>query len=139
MNGRYLIVENEKQEELLYFIADFLWNHGNEVIVQNNFQDIEYYHLFLNENPCVIIVNEENFSVTENILKKIEQKTDNMIIHFSKTGVYTNVIPFPHKIFQFERLCKSELNCFFYWCKKLNLFENNRVNQNIFFKQKYII
>lgn len=124
MNGRYLIIKNNQQEELLYAIADFLWNNGNEVIVQGNFYDENYYSTFLRRKPCVITIDEDVFSETQMSIAEREVKYKSL--HFSTTGVYTNVIPFPHRIFPFVRLNKSELNRFFDWCIKLNLFLVNK-------------
>lgn len=124
MNDRYLILENKLHEELTYTIADFLWNNGNEVIVQNNFFDDKYYQNFLRKNPCIITIDDNNFSKSEKWMKDNLFQNDEMAICFSPTGVYTNVIPFPHKIFDYNALTKSQLNLFFEWCMKLNLFSS---------------
>lgn len=126
MNGRYLIIKNNQEEELLYDIADFFWNNGNEVIVQGNFYDDNYYSTFLRKKPCVITIDENDFSENQNQMVIDEREIKYILIHFSTTGVYTNLIPFPHRIFQFERLDKSELHRFFDWCVRLNLFSVNK-------------
>jgi len=127
MNDRYLILENKQYEELTYKMADFLWNNGNEVIIQNNFCDSTYYNQFLLKKPCLIIIDDNNFLKSKDKMKYNLQENDNMTICVSSTGVYTNVIPFPHKIFEFNALTESQLNRFFEWSTKLNLFSDKKL------------
>lgn len=137
MNERYLIVENKFHEELIYKIVDFLWDNGNEVIVENHFFDKEYYQSFLDNNPCVITIADNDFSATENKMRYNLFPNDKMIFQFSSTGVYTNLIPFPHKIFEFNALTELQLNNFFEWCMKLNLFSTGKYKRNIFLPKKH--
>lgn len=122
MKGRFFIVKNAAYEELLYTIADFFWNNGNEVIIEDNFIDKAYYNDFLLKKPWIITVNTDNFAETLNRIKVVGQRNQFIILNFSSTGVYTNLIPFPHKIYQYKKLNKTQLNRFFNWCVKFNLF-----------------
>jgi len=48
-----------------------------------------------------------NLALKKCILKKT-------FLFFSDNGIYSNIIPFPHKIFDFEQLNKNELFRFFF-------------------------
>lgn len=122
MKGRYLLKNNNEHEELVYYIADFLWNNGDEVIVENNFTDVDYYSHFLYKKPWIVTVHADNFSKTVEKMKGDGITSHLNILHFSSTGVFTNLIPFPHQIFKYENLNTAQLSRFFNWCLKLNLF-----------------
>lgn len=122
MKGRFYIVKNAAYEELLYTIADFFWNNGNEVIIEENFIDKAYYNDFLLKKPWIITVNTDNFAETLTKIKVADQRNQFIILNFSSIGVYTNLIRFPHKIYQYKKLNKTQLNHFFNWCVKFNLF-----------------
>lgn len=122
MKRRFFIVKNAAYEELLYTIADFFWNNGNEVIIEDNFIDKAYYNDFFLKKPWIITVNTDNFAETLTKIKVADQRNQFIILNFSSTGVYTNLIPFPHKIYQYKKLNKTQLNRFFNWCVKFNLF-----------------
>ena len=131
MKGRFFIIKNSEYEELLYTIADFFWNNGNEVVIEDNFIDKAYYHNFLLKKPWIVTVNDDNFNETLNRIKVAGQRDHFIILNFSSSGVYTNLIPFPHKVYQYKKLSKAQLNRFFNWCIKFNLFNilnNNALN-----------
>ena len=113
MKGRFFIVKNSDYQELLYTIADFFWNNGNEVIIEDNFIDKSYYNNFLLKKPWIITFNSDNFLETVNRIKVFGQPNHFIILNFSANGVYTNLIPFPHKVFSYKSLNKSQLNLFF--------------------------
>lgn len=133
---KYIVVENKEQteEELHYDIADFLWNNGNEVYIRD-YCAIDFKNIAKDCN-CLILLDYHNSS-SEVLLDEVQKKfkkdvelegyqNKKTILVFSNTGVYSNAIPFPHKIFQFEQLDQNELIRFFNWSTALNLFENNR-------------
>lgn len=131
---KYIIVENKEQteEELHYDIADFLWNNGNEVYIRDYFA-IDFKKILKDCNCIILLVNNvcssDFFSdeVQKRFKKDVElegyQNTKTILI-FSNTGVYSDAIPFPHKIFQFEQLDQNELIRFFNWSRALHLFDN---------------
>jgi len=135
---KYLIIENKEQEvdEYLYDIADFFWNNGNEVYLSNNYNDENDYRDFVKHCDCVVLFvygdcslvsffeNEQHKLQREFNLEKSNSKK--LMLIFSINGVYSNVIPFPHKIFHFNKLDQNELKHFFKWSKKLNLFDKAR-------------
>lgn len=126
MKGRFFIMKNSDYEELLYTIADFFWNNGNQVIIQDNFIETAYYRCFLFQKPWIVTVNANDFSETANKIKANGQPDNFIIINFASNGVYTNLIPFPHKIYQYKKLNKSQLNNFFRWCIKFSLFNTSK-------------
>jgi hypothetical protein len=54
-----------------------------------------------------------------NLMAQIDTKH---FLIFRKNGVYTNVIPFPYKIFHFDSFNRYEFRRFFTWCQKLDFF-----------------
>lgn len=130
---KFLIIENKIQgeEELVYEIADFLWNNGNEVFLKDTFNiDISKIdgRNALDYCDCVILFklskpsenkkrpfNRKNFELFSNHKRLI-------VLLFYKDGVYTNAIPYPHKIYDFEALDKNSLIDFQNWSKRLKLF-----------------
>lgn len=135
---KYLVIENKEQEvdECLYDIADFFWNSGNEVYISNNYKNKLDYQDFVKHCDWVVLLmygdcslvsffeNEQNKLQREFNLEKSNSKK--LMLVFSINGVYSNAIPFPHKIFHFDRLDQNELKHFFSWCKMLNLFDKQR-------------
>lgn|SRR5690606_6901445 len=133
---KYIVLENKEQieEELHYDIADFLWNNGNEVYIRDYYA-IDFKNIVKDCN-CLILLD-YRYSSSEVLLDEVQRRftkdvelegsqNKKTILVFSNTGVYTNVIPFPHKIFQFEQLDQNELIRFFNWSRAFQLFENNR-------------
>ncbi|HWV72732.1 MAG TPA: hypothetical protein VN040_13485 [Pseudosphingobacterium sp.] len=130
---KYLLVGDKEQEEqaLLDHIAAFLWNKGHEVYSRSSLDNEIDYQNMVKCCDCIIFLTfrdypaalffecrqevYKNFGLTKKLNKK------NMLV-FSVNGVYSNAVPFPHKIFHFEHLCQKELTRFFRWCRKLNLF-----------------
>lgn len=131
---KYIIIENKEQEEnaLLSDVADFLWNNGNEVIVRNNKNQNfgKVYDclvlLICGYFPAESLFEKGRETIHKNFDLKKSNCTKSMLI-FSKNGVYSNAIPFPHKIYHFNTLDKKSLSEFFIWSKKLNLFTSINV------------
>lgn len=124
---KYKIIKNEypQTDRLLEDIADFLWNNGNEVFLRDfdeeNYEDTSEHYDFL----VMIISSGSSENELEMIRKgfKIKDSYKNdMILIFSENGVFSNMIPFPHKLFHFEKLEQDDLVNFFKWCSKFNLF-----------------
>lgn len=129
---KFLIVENKIREELMCEVADFLWNNGNEVHLRDNFEDdfskIDGQNA-LDYCDCLIFFKlnkpsgnkgkdfdcSKDFGLYTNHRKLI-------VLVFGEDGVYTNAIPYPHKIYHFETLDKKSLIKFQNWSKRLNLF-----------------
>lgn len=133
---KYIIVENkeQKEEELNYEIADFLWNNGNEIYIRDS-NAIDFQNIVKNCN-CIILLAYNHCSselLTErdpNRFKKYfeleNSRNKKTVLIFSHNGVYSNAIPFPHKIFHFENLEKKEIKRFFIWARTFNLFTKYR-------------
>lgn len=131
---KYLLVEDKEQEEqvLLDNIAEFFWNNGNEVYSRNSFDNEIDYQDVVKCCDCIVLLiyrdylGEPFFEHEQGVFHKDfdTEKSLNkkFMLVFSINGVYSNAIPFPHKIFHFESLCQKELTRFFRWCGKLNLF-----------------
>ncbi|MGK9118985.1 hypothetical protein [Olivibacter jilunii] len=130
---KYLLVGDNGQEEqmLLDHLAAFFWNNGHEVYSRTSLgNEINYQNMLTCCDYIVLLTFrdyptasffERGQAVYEHVglTKKLHKK---IMLVFSKNGVYTNAIPFPHKIFHFEHLNKKELSRFFRWGTKLNLF-----------------
>jgi len=130
---KFLIIENKIQgeEELVYEIADFLWNNGNEVFLKDTFNiDISKIdgRNALDYCDCVIVFNSSKIAESKKKLfnrKDFELFSNHkrlIVLIFYKDGVYTNAIPYPHKIYDFEALDKNSLIDFQNWSKRLKLF-----------------
>lgn len=130
---KYLLVgDNEPEEQLLLdHLAAFFWNNGHEVYSRSSLGNEINYQNMLTCCDCIVLLTFRNYpeasffehgqALYQDVgLTKKRHKKDMLV--FSKGGVYTNAIPFPHKIFHFEHLSQKELSRFFRWCKKLNLF-----------------
>ncbi|WP_433900116.1 hypothetical protein [Sphingobacterium puteale] len=109
----YLVIENKQQEELTYDIAGFFWDNGNEVSIQSSYTPTDHNY---RSADCIISLDNNSFS-EQDIL------TTKPLIHFCHDGVYSNLIPHPHKIFEFKGLNERTLTAFFSWCTRLNLFK----------------
>lgn len=133
---KYLVIENKEQEidECLYDIADFFWNGGNEVYISNNYNNETDYKDFVKCCDWIVLLiygdcSPASFfeSEQEKFQKHFKlEKSNKLMLVFSINGVYSNTIPFPHKIFHFDMLDQNELKRFFSWCRKLNLFDKQR-------------
>jgi len=126
---KYFVVENKEQQrnQFLYDIVDFLWDSGNEVHISSNYSDSECRPI-IQICDCIVLLKyketcldkaREAFQSDHALDKSILQKT---FLSFLENGIYSNVIPFPYKLFDFKQLDKNELSRFFCWCKKLNSF-----------------
>lgn len=109
-------------------IIDFLWNNGNEVHISINYSTVDFEQI-IQECDCIVLLNYRNvcfktaieaFQNSVALKKSISQKN---FLLFSENGVYTDAIPFPHKIFHFDTFCKKELTRFFIWSNRLKLFK----------------
>lgn len=130
---KYIIVDINEQREggLQHDIADFLWNNGNEVYIKD-YCATDFINIVKDCNCIILLVY--NLYTSDFFLDKVLerfkhdfeleglQKTKTVVV-FSNTGVYSNSIPFPHKIFQFKQLNRQELIRFFKWSKTHHLFE----------------
>ena len=131
---KYFIIDHHGQEEqgLLHEIADFLWNNGNEVVFANNVQSdcnkmdkpgqSDYYDctVSLVDKDAPIELLFERQPQDHNNDQELNPKLSKALkLIFANKGIYTNAIPYPHKIFHFERLDRNALTAFFSWCKKL--------------------
>lgn len=130
---KYIILQQEKkQDDLADDIANFFWDAGNEVHIasdcKSNFgsrhQSVYYdcsISIIHKDDPCEFL-----FEIHQEIFHKYfdinTTENKDTILIFSNKGVYTNTIPYPHKIFNFENLDQHALARFFIWCRKLNLF-----------------
>lgn len=133
---KYIIVENkdQKEEELNYEIADFLWNNGNEIYIRDS-SAVDFQNIVKNCN-CIILLAYNLCSselLTERDPNRFKKYFDleyfrnkKTVLIFSNNGVYSNAIPFPHKIFHFENLEKKEIKRFFIWARTFNLFTKYR-------------
>ncbi|UYQ91430.1 hypothetical protein MKQ68_15155 [Chitinophaga horti] len=99
---RYLFIS---ENELLYDFADFLWNNGNSIYVQK-----------CSDYDCVVMIQDGNVSFAGQAITALV---------FANDGIYTNAIPFPHKLFHIEQLDQRGLDRFLAWCKKFRLFGYN--------------
>ena len=127
---KYLVIENKEQTQnrLLDQVADFLWNNGNEVFISSSTQKDH----FTNDYDCIVLLMDGDFVVEsffENDCKALyghfdleESDAITSVLIFSTTGVYSNAIPFPHKIYHFSSLDYDALLGFFNWTRRLNLF-----------------
>lgn len=130
---KVLIADNNDQneEELLYTTADFFWNNGNEVflrdVVDINSSKIDGLDA-LDYCDCVILFKSSKIAESKKKLlnhKDFELFSNHkrlIVLLFYTDGVYTNAIPYPHKIYDFETLDKNSLINFQNWSKRLNLF-----------------
>ncbi len=132
---RYFIAEpvGHIKNDLFFEVANFLWDSGNEVALGKNMicdcekmqhDDYDYTISFVPNSETV----ESLFNTHYTILSKYFDKIDNTnpMLILADTGIYTNALPYPHKIYNFEKLDRKTLASFFDWCKKFNLFVRRR-------------
>lgn len=123
---KYFVVENkeQKRDQFLNDITDFLWDNGNEVHISSYYNKADFQQV-IQSCDCIILLKyqgacfeeaREAFRNNHALDKSILQKT---FLFFSEKGVYTNTIPFPYKIFDFEQLDEIELSQFFSWYRRL--------------------
>ena len=135
---KYIVLENNDQNEntLLGDVSDFLWNNGNEVFIKKSDQcdpkDFDCVVLMIpGYFPSESLFERGREMLIENFDSGTSCNEKPMLI-FSKNGVYSNAIPFPHKIYQLNTLNKDSLSAFFNWCRNLNLF----ITPNLKFKRQ---
>jgi len=125
---KYFVVENkeQKRDQFLYNITDFLWDNGNEVHISSYYNKADFQQV-IQSCDCIILLQyqgacfdeaREVFRNNHALDKSILQKT---FLFFSESGVYTTMIPFPYKIFDFEQVNKNELSRFFSWYERFGL------------------
>lgn len=119
---RYLIQNNRADQDLVADIADFLWDNGNEVVLcsrlLHNMDDSSRY--------CTITFKDDEASkkyleMSQNHSPE-ENEDSRLTLIFATTGVYTNIIPHPYKIFGYNELNKKAIHSFIRWCTKFKLF-----------------
>ena len=126
---KYILIGNKEkqQNELLYDVADFFWNNGNEVHLSNNYSATDFNQI-IQICDCIVLLSCQNvcFKTVKEVFysgvalkKSIRHKS---FFIFSENGVYTDAIPFPHKMYHFNTFSKNELMRFFIWCNKIQLF-----------------
>lgn len=129
---KYIVIKNNnvQEDEMIDDISDFLWNCGNEVVVKDNTEsplydtkeDFDLVVLIISSEHSEKFVFETNTEVISEKFGLEECSQTKTILAFSKNGVFSDMIPFPHKLFHFEKLEQDDLVRFFTWCRKFNLF-----------------
>lgn len=129
---KYIVVRNKnvKHNEILDDISDFLWNNGNEVIVTESLgcylydelEKFDFVVLVVSSESVEKLVFESDQEITFKNFGVEDCFQTNTILAFSENGVFSNMIPFPHKLFHLEKLEKDDLLLFFKWCRRFNLF-----------------
>lgn len=128
---KYIIIKNQekKGDDVLNDIAEFLWDAGHEVDLADRSQVSSE-----NKKPStcydchIAIIENHNASqcivdMYRSVFKNFNYcKNAGSILIFSNTGVYTDAIPYPHKIFDYKNLDQESLQLFFQWCRKISLF-----------------
>ena len=124
---KYLVVENKEQlrNKFLYDIVDFLWDNGNEVHISSNYSESDFQQIIQTSDCIVLLQYQETCfdkarAAFQNNLALEKSFLNKTFLFFLENGIYTNIVPFPHKIFDFKHFNKKELSRFFCWCKKLN-------------------
>jgi hypothetical protein len=119
---KYLIQDNRADQELVADIADFLWDNGNEVVLcsrlLHNIDDGSSY--------CTVTFKDDDaakkyLKMSQNQSPEENRDSCSKLV-FATTGVYTNIIPHPYKIFNYNELNKKALHSFIRWCTKFKLF-----------------
>jgi hypothetical protein len=132
----YHIIENigAEQEEFLYYVADFFWNAGHDVYIAG--PNEAAFKRKVREADCIVLLIPEQIdgnSALQHLAKILnsdfETSKHNFLL-FGHNGVFTNIIPPPHKIYPFNGFCKNQFNLFFQWTKKMNLFQPNFIINN---------
>ncbi len=103
---KYIIIKNQKKEDhLLDEVAEFLWDSGHEVDVTGRAQvssEDNKLHLCYDCHITVIENHDAGQSVLDmhrSVFKTFNSyKNAGSILIFSNTGVYTDAIPYPHRI-----------------------------------------
>lgn len=107
-------------------IIDFLWNNGNEVHISTNYSTVDFEQI-IQECDCIVLLNCRDACFTEATSEFIDNvgigNSQNSYLVFSNQGVYTTLIPYPYKIFNFNTLNKRNLSRFFIWSNRLKLFK----------------
>jgi len=128
---RYFIAEPVEQvkNDLFFEVANFLWDSGNEVALGKNIicdcekmqlADYDYTISLVPNNESVESLFKTHYTTIGKYFEGIDSNRPMLVL--ANTGIYTNALPYPHKIYNFEKLDKQALAGFFDWCKKFNLF-----------------
>ncbi|MCS4164050.1 hypothetical protein HS960_26630 [Sphingobacterium paramultivorum] len=128
---RYFIAEpaGQVKNDLFFEVANFLWDSGNEVSLGENIicncqkmqhADYDYTISLVPNNEAVESLFNTHYKIISKYFDKID--SDGPMLVLANTGIYTNALPYPHKIYSFEKLDRQALVSFFDWCKRFNLF-----------------
>lgn len=130
---KFIILKNQSvhENDLLSDIAEFMWNSGHEVEINNQEQFSTNDTAAIDDYNCSISINSDDVATNilffnhRNLLKNHVESNHQIkrytAVIFSNRGVFTNAIPFPHQIFTYGKLDKNSLNAVFEWFKKLSL------------------
>ncbi|WP_027388036.1 hypothetical protein [Chryseobacterium gregarium] len=128
---KYILITNqeEKEDDVSNDIAEFLWDAGHEVDVADTtqvFSENKKLHADYDCHISIIGNHDAGQSVLDmhrSVFKNFNAcKKAGSILIFSNTGVYTDAIPYPHRIFDYNHLDRASLQRFFRWCRKISLF-----------------
>lgn len=128
---KYILIKNQEEEEnrLLDNIAEFLWDSGHEVNVADDTEacfENKKFHIHYDCHVSIIENHDADrciLDVYRSVFRNFDScKKAGSILIFSDTGVYTDAIPYPHKIFNYENLNRESLQLFFQWCREISLF-----------------
>ncbi|KQM34468.1 hypothetical protein ASE55_15965 [Chryseobacterium sp. Leaf201] len=127
---KYILIKNqeEKEDDVLNDIAEFLWDSGHEVDLAD-WTEACFENKLHTHYDCYISII-KNYDACQSVLDRHRSVFKNFnsfrkaghILIFSDTGVYTDAIPYPHKIFDYNHLDRESLQRFFRWCRKISLF-----------------
>jgi hypothetical protein len=122
----YIILGDSERTEndLLYDIAGFFWDAGSEVFIRDKNSEPGYPYPAHTHHCVVLLIPDICFDECLFSTKAVRIYQDlevDMVqggqpwLIFSQNGVYSNVIPYPHKLIHFEKLARNELRHFFAW------------------------
>ncbi|QES88586.1 hypothetical protein [Rhizosphaericola mali] len=129
--SKFLIINNNKYRTLQEEILAFLWDNGNEILMDSDYSKEEIFKHFRFHETCIITIGDNNLLYDSleldvpNVKMEPQACFSTVIcwnLHFSHSGVYSNALPYPHRLFAFKSLELSELLVFFEWCLKMRLF-----------------
>jgi hypothetical protein len=128
---KYIIIGDCVREyyDLLYDIADVFWDAGGEVYIRDKDSKIDYREIAEDYHCLVLLISdicleECLFSEVEKIHKGLKVDViqgGQPVLIFSQRGVYSNAIPYPHKLFHFEKLVRHEVARFSHWRKIISV------------------
>lgn len=128
---KYFIAEpaEQKENDLFFELANFLWDSGHEVAIAKNIlcncnkmPDTNYDYIVSLIVDTVSI--ESLFKKHERIIQKYfhQSNVDHPALIIADSGIYSNAFPYPHKIFELTKLDHTSLYSFFDWCRKFSFF-----------------